>query len=392
MTVRRLRRFPGPRRLPGLTWAGSSLATTIAVLAAAFGPQPGRAVTAGDPFTRQATVAAAALHARYSAGSYLDTRSWQAANALQATIDYMRATGSRAYLPDVETSYQAHHGSDRFLSRYYDDEGWWALTWIGAYRLTGERRYLDQARDIFGDMTGGWDSTCGGGIWWSKGRTYKNAIANELFLAVAAQLHRLLPGDTADAAWAEREWDWFRGSGMITSGHLVVDGLAACRPVLDSPTWTYNQGVMIGGLVALTRFSHDPAALRTAREIAAAVIASPALSPGGILREPCEAAGSCDTDARLFKGIFMRNLKRLYDRVPERWYQAYMRANADSVWARDRDGSQFGLHWGGPFDRTDTAVQTAALDILTTQVRRAGGAWPGGPPGPPGRGGTGGGP
>ena len=45
-----------------------------------------------------------------------------------------------------------------------------------------------------------------------------------------------------------------------------------------------------------------------------------------------------------------------------------MRAIADSVWVRDRRGSDFGLHWAGPFDGTGTAVQAAALDILTTQV------------------------
>ena len=335
------------------------------VLVSAFGYQSGRAAGTRGPYTREATVAAAALQARYSAGHYRETRFWQSANALQAAIDYMRATGSRAYLDDVDDAYRSYHS---FLNGYYDDEGWWALTWISAYRLTGRARYLAEARDIFADMTGGWDSTCGGGIWWNKARTYKNAIANELFLTVAARLHRLIPGDTADAAWAEREWAWFRGTGMITPSHLVVDGLAACRPVLSSPTWTYNQGVLIGGLVTLAGFTHDAAALRTGREIAAAVIGSPRLSPRGILRESCEPAGSCGTDTRIFKGIFMRNLKRLYNLVPDPRYEAYMRANADSVWAQDRRGSDFGLHWAGPFDRTDTAVQAAALDILMTQV------------------------
>src|SRR5262249_61987474 len=114
--------------------------------------------------------------------------------------------------------------------------------------LTRNAAYLGQARDIFADMTGGWDGTCGGGIWWSKARHYKNAIANELFLQVAVALHERTPGDTFYASWAQREWAWFQGSGMITGSHLVIDGLAACRPDISSPTWTYNQGVLIGGL------------------------------------------------------------------------------------------------------------------------------------------------
>jgi predicted alpha-1,6-mannanase (GH76 family) len=349
-----------PRRWRAAARVGSLV--LAAALVAAAGVRPGH--PAGhDAAARRAAIAVAALQASYGPRSYQETSFWQSAVALRAAIDYMRASGSRAYLRDLDATYRAH-ASDRFLNRYYDDEGWWALTWISAYRLTGQARYLDQARLIFADMITGWDGTCGGGIWWSKARTYKNAIANELFLAVAVRLHGLT-GDAGYAAWAHREWAWFRGSGMITPAHLVVDGLAACKPILDSPTWTYNQGVLIGALARLG----DRDALRTAREIAGAVIASPQLSPQGILREPCEPSGSCNTDQRIFKGIFGRGLKALYDRVGDPRYQAYLRANAASVWRNDRRGSEFGLSWAGPFDRAGTAGQAAAVDLLTTQIR-----------------------
>ncbi|HEY1346323.1 MAG TPA: hypothetical protein VGF54_15155, partial [Streptosporangiaceae bacterium] len=78
----------------------------------------------------------AALQRRYGAAGYRATRSWQSANALDATIDYMRASGSPDFLADLNQTYRAHHGRDNFLNGYYDDEGWWALTWINAYDLT----------------------------------------------------------------------------------------------------------------------------------------------------------------------------------------------------------------------------------------------------------------
>ena len=324
----------------------------------------------------EAAVAAAALQRRYRAFTYAGTRTWQSANALGATIAYMRALGSREYVADLRETYRAHHGRDNFLNRYYDDEGWWALTWISAYDLTGNRAYLGQARDIFADMTGGWDGTCGGGIWWSKARGYKNAIANEIFLQVAVALHARTPGDTAYAGWARREWAWFQGTGMLTRSHLVIDGLAGCKPDLSSPTWTYNQGMLIGGLVALARMSGSAAPLATAERIADAVVDSPALSPGGILRDPCEPS-SCDQDEPLFKGIFMTNLKLLADqadRASQAVYRAYLRRNAVTVWSHDRRGDEFGLRWSGPFDSPGTARQTSALDLLNTQVsmRRGG--------------------
>jgi predicted alpha-1,6-mannanase (GH76 family) len=279
----------------------------------------------------------------------------------------MRASGSPDFLADLSATFRAHHGRDNFLNGYYDDEGWWALTWINAYDLTRNGAYLGQARDIFADMTGGWDGICGGGMWWSKARHYKNAIANELFLQVAVALHERTPGDTAYAGWAQREWAWFQGSGMITGSHLVIDGLAACKPDMSSPTWTYNQGVLIGGLVALARMTGSRAPLATAQRIADAVMDSQALSPHGILREPCRPL-SCGRDAPMFKGIFMANLKLLYDRVGGAAYQAYMRRNALAVWANDRRGGSFGLDWAGPFRAPTITAQASALDLLTTQI------------------------
>ncbi|PYT96862.1 MAG: hypothetical protein DMG38_22065 [Acidobacteria bacterium] len=66
-------------------------------------------------------------------------------------------------------------GGGGFLNNYYDDEGWWALAWIAAYDETNSAQYLNMAERIFADMTTGWDSSCSGGIWWNKNRTYKNA-------------------------------------------------------------------------------------------------------------------------------------------------------------------------------------------------------------------------
>lgn len=222
-------------------------------------------------------------------------------------------------------------------------------------------------------MTRGWDGTCGGGIWWSKAQHHKNAIANEIFLQVAAGLHERTPGDTAYGTWTKREWAWFQGTSMLTGSHLVIDGLAGCKPDMSSPTWTYNQGMLIGGLVSLARMTGQRAPLATAERIADAVLADAALSPHGILREPCEPT-ACGLDGPLFKGIFVKNLKLLSDQMGRAGraggasYRAYIRHNALAVWSRDRRGGEFGLRWSGPFDAADTARQTSALDILNTQV------------------------
>lgn len=324
-------------------------------------------VSAAEDFNGESATAVSTLQSWYNGSTYNSTGWWNSANALEATIDYMKRSGSTTYLSDLTNTYNANH-SGNFLNNYYDDEGWWALTWIKAYDLTGDSTYLDQAKTIFADMTGGWDSTCGGGVWWSKDRTYKNAIANELFLTTAAKLHNRVSGDTTYYNWANQEWNWFKNSGMINGANLINDGLTSGCVNNGQTTWTYNQGVILGGLVEWNSATKDASLLTTAQNIANAVINSTLLSQNGILTEPCEPS-NCGNDGPQFKGIFMRYLKVLYDRTLNSTFQTYMQNNAHSVWANNRDATNhLGLRWAGPFDSADAARQSSALDVLNTQV------------------------
>jgi hypothetical protein len=231
------------------------------------------------------------------------------------------------------------------------------------------------AKVIFQRMTGGWDSKCGGGIYWasakagSSGLMNKNAIPNSLFLTTAARLHQRTPGDTGAGSfldWAEREWTWFKGTNMITADNQVVDGLdnlTDCKPA--GPIFTYNQGSLIGGLVDLSLSTNDSTLLDEASAIAHATITKMA-DPNGILNEaPCGG----DICAQ-FKGVFMRNLAYLYRAraLPE--FQSYMRLQSDQLWSSNKNGEdQFGYEWQKPFDTANAAHQSSALDALLAAVR-----------------------
>lgn len=332
---------------------------------------------AGD-FREYADEAAKALQKLYDKGSglYPSTGWWNSANAVTAIVDHARATGATDYVGDVATTFDKNKGG-QFLNDYYDDEGWWALAWIDAYDLTKEARYLDAAKTIFSDMKGGWDDTCGGGIWWSKKRDYKNAIANELFLEVTIRLHQRTPGDSGSGSfldWAKREWAWFAGSGMINEQDLVNDGLAitevdhikTCKNN-GQTTWTYNQGVLVGGLVELSLATNTPALLTRAQAIASATYAT-LVDDQGVLREPCEP--TCGgTDAPTFKGVFMRNAAVLLAANPTSENEAFIARNADWIGnaAHDVDWN-IGLSWSWPIDEKDAARQASGLDALNAAV------------------------
>ena len=302
-----------------------------------------------------------------STGLYKTTGWWNSANAITVLVDYARVSKSTLYNPVfANTFFTAQKTNPGFLNKYYDDEGWWALAWIDAYDLTRSTNYLSMAESIFNDMTGAWDETCGGGIWWSKGRNYKNAIANELFLSVAAHLSNRTSGSTRSEyqAWANREWKWFQASGMINAKSLINDGLEKGGGCTNNgrTTWTYNQGVVLGGLVELGKADHDTHLTMTAQKVAGAAITY-LVDGNGILHDPCEP--KCGADAVQFKGIFIRNLVLLNRTDHQESYESFIDRNADTLW-KDAQGPNFQLaeRWSGPFDSANAASQTSALDAL----------------------------
>jgi predicted alpha-1,6-mannanase (GH76 family) len=289
---------------------------------------------------------------------------WNSANALYAMIDYMMRTDSTIYLDQIENTYRVNENGG-FLNFYFDDQGWWALAWVHAYDLTGQTKYLTMAESIFANMTTGWDQICGGGIWWTKERGYKNAIANSLFLITAAKLYNRTQ-EPRYLDWAQRTWTWFDQSGMINELNLVNDGLRDCQNNRDI-TWTYNQGVVIGGLVELYKATNDESLLDRAKLIADATIEL--IVEEGILREPCELSFNCGGDGPQFKGVFMRHLRALYDVTQEVRYREFLELNANSIWdvARNEE-NQFGLKWGTRFDRADASRQSSAMDAINGAI------------------------
>ena len=322
-------------------------------------------------------------------GLYRTTGWWNSANAITTLTDFMRVTGSKKYTGVLKNTFTQAQitvpkekridpkreltGFPGFLNNYYDDEGWWALAWIDAWDLTHDARYLTMARSIFDDMAASWDTTCNGGIWWSKDRTYKNAIANELFLSVAAHLVSRVPVTDREtyADWTRKEWQWFQASGMINDDHLINDGLVVdkttgvCRNN-GKTVWTYNQGVVLGGLAEWSKAGGGAAVLEDAKHVADAAL-SHLTDKDGVLHEPCEP--NCGADGIQFKGIFMRNLSALNAVAPDPRYRKAFTTNADSIWTKNRTPENtFGTVWTGPLTTPDAGTQGSALDALIAAI------------------------
>lgn len=331
--------------------------------------------TCSDELRARARAGMAVLQGYYDedSGLYNGNEWWRGANMLEVAIDFSRELGDASYVASFDNTFEKHQGG-RFINEYYDDEGWWALAWIRAYDLTHQSKYLDMARVLFDDIKASWDpGHCGGGVYWKKETEAKTAIANELFLVLAARLHLRTPGDAGPGSyldWAQRTWDWFAASGLIGEDYQVIDGLDfhTCGPGWDA-TFTYNQGVILGGLVDLWRATGDASLLEMAARIADATLELQTNEDGILIEATCHP--DCGAgDGTTFKGVFARNVAYLYEAKPEPRYRDFLLRQSDGLWELNRsERNEFGLVWQGPFDEADAARQAAALDAVIGAVR-----------------------
>ena len=262
-------------------------------------------------------------------------------------------------------------GFHNFVDEYYDDDGWWALAMIHYYDFTGNKQYLQSAVDIFHEMQTGTGTPCGGGIYWNKDRQYVNAISNELYLSVAASLATRDPESKKHLEIAKSQWKWFKHSGMINKDHLINDGLDDKCKNNGMQTWSYNQGVVLGGLAELATATGNTGYLDEAVSIARAAIQHLS-DKQGILTEidKCELkAGNCGRDGQQFKGIFIRNLRYLHNVLPLAEFRDFIIRNANVIWEKNRNAhDMLGVAWAGPYVDATGASQSCALDAIVAAI------------------------
>ncbi|SDF37748.1 Glycosyl hydrolase family 76 [Lentzea fradiae] len=330
-------------------------------------PVPGRVRAAAD----------ALMYDYDPSAAWWPTSWWNSATTLTALLD----SGIREYDWVVARTFDVNRGTfaagergtdpveGNFISRSIDDSAWWGLAWVAAYDRTGDRRYLAMATTIASYVHQYWDTrTCGGGVWWDRERTYKNAVTNGQYVRLTASIHRRTPGDTLWLRRARTAADWYLASGMVNSANLVNDGLnGSCRNN-GGTVWSYNQGLAIGGFTEVWRATRDSRYLDAARRLADAAITSPVLTRDGVLTESCDLSASCDDNQKQFKGVFMRYLNDLARATGAGAYQQYARRQSDSVWTAGRDAlNRIGQRWaGGAPNQVDWRTQASGLDAVVS--------------------------
>ncbi|HEX2188349.1 MAG TPA: glycoside hydrolase family 76 protein [Longimicrobiaceae bacterium] len=357
-------------------------------------------MTETGPYLRYAQAAADVLTARWfgpdAPGRWVPNDFWRTPNVMTALNGLMTLTGGDAYQPTLDAGLAAYRRVYR--PAYYDDEAWWGAAFLRIHARTGRDDYLDPVVGLFEDLRGGWDDTAGGGVWFKRSpRAYregdekndKNSISTVLFCEVAGGLHATPRGTADQLEWAQRAWGWLREHLVdrweLLWGNTLEDG--SINP--DNPPRPYGQGVALGALTDLYRATGDARFIDAAVRLADAAVTSMTWN-GGVLRDTYEVLGDFRPtllDPILFKPIFARYLGEFTvalagisgREADARRYAAFLKANADALWA-SYPGGVFGMDWHTPqpdyrpaqdADLYNGSLQSGAVDLFVAAARAA---------------------
>ena len=294
---------------------------------------------------------------------------WPTAHALDVLVDlYLRNpnAATKARMDEVIAGVKAKNGNT-YINYYYDDMEWMALACVRAFKATNDVQYKDVSLLLWADIKTGWSTDLGGGIWWRKDNSSKNAPSNLPASILAARLYKAF-NNPADLQWAKDIFQWQKTVLYEPNSGWVYDNIDANSNKNTTWKFTYNQGTFIGAALELYSITNTATYLSDAVKAADFAVSSGQLTDiaNGILKD--EGGG----DGGLFKGVFIRYFNRLIidggiESGKKIQYLNFMKANAQKLWngGTNKSNMLFGSAWNtAPANTTDLTIQLSGIMLL----------------------------
>jgi len=213
-------------------------------------------------------------------------------------------------------------------------------------------RHADAVGTLAGELEAAWSDAAGGGIPWRRADVFRNVPANGPAAILLARTGRF---DRAAATV-----DWIDAHLLDLETGLIYDGL---RPggVLETATYTYCQGVVLGAESELATHTGEPRHRERVHRLVDAVAHH--LSVDGVL------FGAGGGDGGLFAGILARYLALVAVQQPDETAAAELvLASAEAAWAHrvQMDGRlRFGASWAqAAGSASELSVQLSGWMVL----------------------------
>ena len=192
---------------------------------------------------------------------------------------------------------------------------------------------------------------------------------------ISASIANRVGGDVKDTyvQQAKDVWSWFQDVQLLDPQGLVSNNIdnTTCKNANNTAVYSYNQGVVIGGLAELATATGDTSYLDAAESIADAATTQ-MVDSNGVFKDDCDPNHNCDGDGTQFKGIFMRNLAKLYKQRQKDEWKTFTETTAQAIWQNDLSNTDgnclLGPEYAGPYRDADASSQSSALDALNAAV------------------------
>jgi uncharacterized protein YyaL (SSP411 family) len=227
---------------------------------------------------------------------------------------------------------------------FFDDDGWWELSYLDAYRATGDPGDLADAERAFRFIEeAGWDPRWGG-TWWETLHEHKTSepLAAEIYTGLGLYLV------TNDRSYLETALKWLRWANLHSWN---AEAKLYDRSPTDTTVLDYVEGMMIGAQLELCEI----------RGITGPCTAAEKLAKASLAAFPPEANWTPASDA-----VYLRFLLALYEQDGNRTWYDVVYSNARRALALTRSSDHlFFKRWDGtPFPARELQPDAATLSVF----------------------------
>ncbi|MFI9506818.1 glycoside hydrolase family 76 protein [Nocardia sp. NPDC052566] len=271
---------------------------------------------------------------------------WWQAHLIDCVTDAANRTPTAARRKRLAALTRSHRirNITGWTNRYYDDMAWLAIALERAERtqnITGARAALIALERRLYDA---WAPAKGGGLPWRVASDYYNAPANG---PAGIAMIRL-----GHVTRAQEIADWLDATLVDKESGLILDGIHLPSGEIETPVFTYCQGVVLGLETELAVHTGEPRHTERVHRLIAAVEER--------MTTNCVIHGGGGGDGGLFNGILARYLALVAMMLPgdgraqiadRRIAATLVRESASAAWANrlEVEGEPlFGSDWSRP--------------------------------------------